>query len=71
MKVIFRRAMGMPVHQYVIQRRVERARELLCRSALSVSEIAGETGFTHQSHLAYHMRRILGASPKEIRALNP
>jgi AraC family transcriptional regulator len=71
LKVIFRRAMGVPVHQYVIQRRVERARELLSGSALSISEIAAETGFTHQSHLAYHMRRILGASPKELRALNP
>jgi AraC family transcriptional regulator len=69
LKVIFRRAMGVPVHQYVIQRRVERARELLCGSALAISEIAAETGFTHQSHLAYHMRRTLGASPKAIREL--
>ncbi len=27
------------------------------------------TGFTHQGHLAYHMRRILGSSPKAIREL--
>jgi AraC family transcriptional regulator len=71
LKVIFRRAVGVPVHQYVIQRRVERAQELLRGSALSINEIAGATGFTHQSHLAYHVRRMLGASPKAIRNQRP
>lgn len=34
-----------PVHQYVIQRRVERAKKLLCEGKSSVSEVAQETGF--------------------------
>jgi AraC family transcriptional regulator len=63
----FRKAVGMPVHQYVIQRRVEHAKTLLGEGRLSISQIAIETGFAHQSHLAYHVRRLLGVSPLSLR----
>jgi AraC family transcriptional regulator len=66
-KSAFRASMGQPIHQYVIQRRVERARELLTDPEWSIREVATETGFAHQSHLAFHMRRVLGVSPKNIR----
>jgi AraC family transcriptional regulator len=66
-KVLFRQAVGMPMHQYVIRRRVERAAALLRLGELSISRIALETGFAHQSHLALHMRRVLGVAPKQVR----
>jgi AraC family transcriptional regulator len=66
-KVLFRKAMGVPVHQYVIRRRVERAASLLEKPELSISQIALEVGFSHQSHLSLHMRRVLGVSPKQLR----
>jgi AraC family transcriptional regulator len=65
-KTAFRASLGQPIHQYVIQRRVERARTLLCEGRQSISQIALETGFAHQSHLAFHMRRVLGISPGSI-----
>lgn len=67
LKTTFRQLMGSPVHQYVIQRRVERAATLLVQGRLSISEVAQETGFAHQSHLAKHMHRLLGCSPKAVR----
>lgn len=67
LKSTFREATGLPVHQYVIQRRVERAKTLLCQGESSISAVAVETGFAHPSHLAKHMRRILGCSPKTVR----
>jgi AraC family transcriptional regulator len=71
LKTVFARSLGTPVHQYVIQRRVERAKELLTRTDLSITEIALAAGFAHQSHLARHMRRLLGESPRALRqALN-
>jgi AraC family transcriptional regulator len=63
----FRAATGFPVHEYVIRRRIDRAKTLLGESDLAISQIALETGFAHQSHLAYHMRRILGVAPKTLR----
>ncbi|WP_426752309.1 helix-turn-helix domain-containing protein [Myxococcus sp. Y35] len=65
-KTLFRRSMGLPVHEYVVQRRVERARTLLLRGELSTGEVALEAGFSHQSHMARCMRRILGVTPGVI-----
>jgi AraC family transcriptional regulator len=65
-KSAFRESVGQPVHRYVIQRRVERARELLTQGEQSISQVALETGFAHQSHLAFHMRRMLGMSPGAV-----
>ena len=69
-KTVFRESVGLPIHQYVIQRRVERAKTLLLEEDLPISQIAIETGFAHQSHLAYHVRRLLGISPRKLRGKN-
>jgi AraC family transcriptional regulator len=69
LKRLFRESTGLPVHQYVIRRRVEYAKILLSAGRLPISQVALEAGFAHQSHLAYHMRRMLGASPKVFRNL--
>ena len=63
----FKRSTGLSPHQYVIQRRVERARELLSGTDLSVGDIASVVGFTHQSHLAHHTRRHFGVPPSALR----
>jgi len=63
---LFRRTMGQSVHAYVMERRVQRARALLLDREMTISEVALETGFAHQSHLARWMRRLLGVTPTEI-----
>jgi AraC family transcriptional regulator len=63
----FKRSTGLSPHQYVIGRRVERARELLVRTDLSVGDVASVVGFNHQSHLAYHVRRRFGVPPSTLR----
>jgi AraC family transcriptional regulator len=65
-KVLFRETLGMPVHRYVVQRRVERARDLLLEGRLRASQVALETGFAHQSHMAHWMNRLLGATPRDM-----
>lgn len=67
-KPLFRQAAGMPVHRFVLERRVERARQRLAEGKLSMTEIALEAGFCHSSHMARCLRRILGYSPSQIRA---
>jgi AraC family transcriptional regulator len=66
-KAMFRESMGMPAHRYLIRRRVERAAEMLRESDLAISQVALETGFAHQSHLASHLRKVMGRSPREVR----
>ncbi len=65
-KSLFKRAVGLPVHRYVLERRVERARVLLLEGRKSMVEVALAAGFTHQSHMARCMRRVLGLRPSQI-----
>ena len=65
-KTLFKRSTGLPVHEYVIQRRVERAKALLLRGGMPASQVALEAGFAHQSHMARWMRRILGVTPTSV-----
>ena len=67
LKTLFRNSTGVPVYEYVLRRRVERAQFLLRHHKLSIAEIAVATGFAHQSHLARHMHRILGYTPSALR----
>jgi AraC family transcriptional regulator len=66
LKTLFRRSTGLPVHEYVVQRRVERARALLLEGELPASQVALEAGFAHQSHMARWMRRLLGVTPTAL-----
>lgn len=66
-KTAFSKSMGAPIHRYVIQRRVDRAKQLLAKEDLSVGEVAAAVGFTHKSHLAFHIRRVFGLSPTGLR----
>jgi AraC family transcriptional regulator len=66
-KPLFRHSVGLPVHRFVLERRVERARLLLLEGGKSVTEIALETGFAHSSHMARCMRRVLGVNPSHIK----
>ena len=65
-KPLFRRSTGVPVHRYVVERRVERARTLLLHGELPPSQVAVTVGFAHQSHMARWMRRVLGMTPTEL-----
>ncbi|NEQ55058.1 MAG: helix-turn-helix transcriptional regulator [Leptolyngbya sp. SIO3F4] len=65
---LFRDSMGMPPHQYVIAQRIERAKNLLRQSnQLSIAEIALTSGFSNQSHLCKHFRKLVGTTPNAYR----
>jgi AraC family transcriptional regulator len=65
---LFKNSTGLPPHQYVIARRVERAKELLRdRDPLPLAEVAIETGFSSQSHFTRHFKRCVGVTPRRFR----
>jgi AraC family transcriptional regulator len=66
-KELFKRSVGMPVHQYVIRCRVEYAVDLLAHGKVSATEAALQAGFASQSHLARCMRRVTGMTPGDVR----
>jgi len=59
----FRAATGLPPHQFVIARRVERAKRLLQAADLSLAEVAAHAGFSDQSQFSYPFQRLVGVTP--------
>jgi transcriptional regulator GlxA family with amidase domain len=59
----FRQTTGMPPHRWLRWYRVERAKEFLLTSALSLAEITYVCGFADQSHFTRVFRKFVDASP--------
>ncbi|MBW4653152.1 MAG: AraC family transcriptional regulator [Kaiparowitsia implicata GSE-PSE-MK54-09C] len=60
----FKQATGLSPHQYLVKQRVERAKQLLRSGKMRIGEVAIACGFTHQSHLHRHFKRLTGVTPK-------
>jgi AraC-like DNA-binding protein len=59
----FRRSTGLPPHKYQLNARVERAKHLLRRGDMTLTEIGLDCGFTDQSQFIRAFRRSVGLSP--------
>ena len=65
---LFRLSFGCAPYQYVLKRRIERAKLLLGNSSATLYEVARQSGFANQSHLTKHFTRAVGVSPARYRA---
>jgi transcriptional regulator of acetoin/glycerol metabolism len=63
----FKQSAGVTPHHHLIQKRIERAQQMLAQTDLSLAEIACAVGFSDQGHLARHFRGLLGTTPREFR----
>jgi AraC family transcriptional regulator len=64
----FKTSTGLPPHQYVIARRVERAKHLLEEGGdFSLAEVAVHAGFSDQSQFCQHFKRLVGVTPGQFR----
>jgi AraC family transcriptional regulator len=63
----FRRSVGMTPYQWLMERRIEVAKEKLRDSRLSLADVAKECGFWDESHFTHHFARIVGVSPSAWR----
>lgn len=64
---LFKQATGVSPYQYVLQQRVERAKQLLKATDLPIMDIALLCGFSSHSHLGKWFRQYVGMSPKAFR----
>lgn len=65
---LFKQSVHLSPHQYVLRRRIERARKLLNDPEITVLEAAVRSGFSDQSHFTKIFRRIVGVTPTGYRA---
>ena len=66
---LFREATGLSPHRYVIDRRVQAARQELARNNLSLVEIALEFGFGSQANFTRVFRKATSLTPGQYREL--
>ena len=63
----FKESKGQPPHQFVLRRRIERAREMLRHPDKTILEVALSCGFSSQSHFSNVFRLLTGTTPRKYR----
>lgn len=64
---LFKQAIATTPYQYLLQQRIERAKQLLKQTDQAIMEIALQCGFNNHSHLSQQFRRLTGMTPKSYR----
>lgn len=66
---LFRQATGLAPHQYLTERRIKVAQEMIVSGGVSLTEVAIDTGFGSQASFCRAFRKATGVSPKAYREL--
>jgi AraC family transcriptional regulator len=66
----FHRTTGASPHQWLLQRRIDKARRLLCDPDAPLADVALNCGFANQSHFTRVFTRLIGISPGQWRRMN-
>ena len=69
LNTLFRKVTGLSPHQWLLRRKVERAKQLLAKSRHSIAEIALQCGFSSSQHLATVFRKQTGMTPTDYRSV--
>jgi AraC family transcriptional regulator len=64
---MFKAATGYSPHNYLLNLKLERARELLKNPSMSLIDIALDCGFSSHSHMSRLFHRIVGVTPSDYR----
>lgn len=67
---LFEKSLGITPHQYLIQQRIEYAKQLLRETELRIIDIALMCGFSSHSHLTKQFRKLTGVTPTNYRKIN-
>ena len=65
---MFKQAIGTSPYQYLLQQRIERAKQFLKTGDRAISDIALICGFNSHSHLSKQFRQLTGTTPKAYRS---
>lgn len=67
LREIFRKHYGITIYQYMLNRRMEHACELLSVPDAQVKDIAGLVGYSNISHFSDAFRKKFGCTPSEYK----
>lgn len=61
---LFKQSMGISPYQYLLQQRIERAKQLLLQNRPNIADVALAVGFSNQSHFTRQFKQMVGVTPK-------
>jgi AraC-like DNA-binding protein len=61
---VFKKEFGLPIHSYILNKKVHLAKELISLN-MPIVEVAQNSGFFDQSHLNRSFKRVFQITPKE------
>ena len=66
---LFSSSEGQTIEKYIINQKIERAKELLVYKELNLSEIAFELGYSSVSHLSNQFKKVTGLTPSHFKEI--
>ena len=66
---IFSEVKGITIQQYIIQHKIERAKELILYDELNLTEIADKLHYSSVAHLSNQFKKVTGLSPSHFKKL--
>jgi AraC-like DNA-binding protein len=63
----FRELYGQPIHSYIQQLRIEKAKQLLLTTTMPVTDITYHIGYSHVAHFTTLFKKEVGVTPTEFR----
>ena len=66
---LFSEVKGITIQQFIIQHKIEKAKELLCYEELNLTEISFKLHYSSVAHLSNQFKKITGLSPSEYKKL--
>jgi LacI family transcriptional regulator len=67
LQIRFREALGMSLREFLTDRRLQRAENLIRSTNLTFADIAERCGFRHHEYLGYVLKRQRGVTPQYLR----
>ena len=64
---LFRKSTGFSPYRYVIQQRIAKAKQLIKQTGMTLADIALNCGFSSQTKMTLHFRKLTGLTPKKYR----
>ncbi len=64
---MFKENLAQTPQQYLMSVRIERVKQLVTNSELTLVDIALQCGFSNQSHMGRYFKKLVGCSPRDFR----
>jgi AraC-like DNA-binding protein len=66
---IFSEVKGITIQQYIIQHKIEKAKELIIYDELNLTEIADKLHYSSVAHLSNQFKKVTGLTPSDFKKL--